>query len=269
MVKIKKKISKQIINIFSIVFVFSIMVTSLGCDKDSGQDKNVGKFGYQLNMPSKGEEIAVVNTGLGSFKIRFFPEAAPKAVENFKTLSRNGYYDEVIFHRVIKDFVIQGGDPRGDGTGGESIWGEDFKDEFSSDLFNITGAIAMANSGPNTNRSQFFINYQSASSFPGWDRFQQTYDIYNKDPAGFKSKYSSTVDMSKINDDIKKLYEEHGGNPNLDGYYSTANRGHSVFGQVFDGLDILKKISDVDTDENDKPKENIKIHNISIENFKE
>lgn len=269
MVKIKTIFKRRIINILGITSILGVMSMSLGCGKDNRQSRDSSNIGYQLNMPSKGEEIAVVNTSLGSFKIRFFPEAAPKAVENFKTLSRNGYYDEVIFHRVIKDFMVQGGDPRGDGTGGESIWGEDFKDEFSKDLFNITGAVSMANSGPNTNGSQFFINYQSPSSFPGWERFQQTYDVYNKDPSGFKSKYSSTVDMSKVNDNIKKLYEEHGGSPNLDGHYSTSNRGHSVFGQVFEGLNIVEKISNVDTNENDKPKENIKITNIFIETYSE
>ena len=76
----------------------------------------------QLNMPKTGEEIAVIRTNFGDIKIRLFPEVAPKAVENFKTHAQNGYYDGITFHRVIKDFMIQGGDPEATGRGGESIW---------------------------------------------------------------------------------------------------------------------------------------------------
>lgn len=102
-------------------------------------------------------KIAVIKTDKGDIKVRLFPEEAPKAVENFVTHAENGYYDGLIFHRVIKDFMIQGGDPKGTGTGGESIWGKPFADEFSSELHNFRGALSMANAGPNTNGSQFFI----------------------------------------------------------------------------------------------------------------
>ena len=123
-------------------------------------------YGFQTEKPAKGEEIAVMHTNMGDISIRFFPEAAPKAVENFKTHAKNGYYDGLTFHRVIADFMIQGGDPNGTGTGGESIWGGKFEDEFDQKLLNITGALSMANSGPDTNGSQFFINYQSAEKAP-------------------------------------------------------------------------------------------------------
>ena len=79
--------------------------------------------GYQLELPEAGEEIAVLSTNMGDIKIRLFPDAAPKAVENFKTHIKDGYYDGLTFHRVIDGFMIQGGDPEGNGTGGESIWG--------------------------------------------------------------------------------------------------------------------------------------------------
>lgn len=240
----------------------------VSCNK-KGEDSNMdsGYVGYQLNLPSEGEEIANISTNLGTFKIRFFPDVAPKAVENFKSLSRNGYYNGIRFHRVIEDFMIQGGDPKGDGTGGESIWGTAFNDEFSANLLNITGAVSMANSGPNTNGSQFFINYQNPKSFSGWDRLQQMYDVYKKNTSVFESRYSSTVDMNKVTDNVKKLYEEHGGNPHLDGYYNTSNKGHTVFGQVFDGLDVIEKISKVETEENSRPKNDVKIEYISIENY--
>ena len=91
----------------------------------------------QKEMPAVGEKIAVIKTDKGDIKVRLFPEEAPKAVENFVTHAENGYYDGLIFHRVIKDFMIQGGGPKGTGTGGESIWGKPFADEFSSELHNF------------------------------------------------------------------------------------------------------------------------------------
>ncbi|KAK3310351.1 uncharacterized protein B0T15DRAFT_518259 [Chaetomium strumarium] len=100
---------------------------------------------------------AIIHTTYGDIHIRLFPDAAPKAVENFVTHSRRGYYNNTIFHRVIRKFMIQGGDPLGDGTGGESIWGKDFEDEFSSLKHDKPYTVSMANAGPNTNGSQFFI----------------------------------------------------------------------------------------------------------------
>ncbi|BFZ63513.1 Peptidyl-prolyl cis-trans isomerase cyp15 [Saitoella coloradoensis] len=102
--------------------------------------------------------VATLHTTLGDIQIRLFPEAAPKAVENFITHAKNGYYDNTIFHRIIKKFMIQCGDPLGDGTGGASIWGREFEDEFSPDLkHDRPFTVSMANAGPNTNGSQFFI----------------------------------------------------------------------------------------------------------------
>ncbi|MDU7412579.1 MAG: peptidylprolyl isomerase, partial [Anaerococcus sp.] len=90
-------------------------------------------------------------------KAELYPEIAPNTVNNFISLINQGFYDGLIFHRVIKGFMIQGGDPTGTGMGGESIYGESFEDEFSKELYNIRGALSMANAGPNTNGSQFFI----------------------------------------------------------------------------------------------------------------
>jgi cyclophilin family peptidyl-prolyl cis-trans isomerase len=103
-------------------------------------------------------EVAVIKTNMGTIELELFPKEAPKAVENFTKLANEGYYDGVIFHRVIDNFMIQGGDPTGTGRGGESIWGKPFKDEFSPNLkFDQPGLLAMANAGPGTNGSQFFI----------------------------------------------------------------------------------------------------------------
>ena len=111
----------------------------------------------QTAEPEKGEQIVVMKTSMGTIKLRLFPDFAPKTVENFVGLADKGYYDGLTYHRVMDDFMIQGGDPLGNGTGGESLWGKKFEDEFSPNLKNLRGALSMANAGPNTNGSQFFI----------------------------------------------------------------------------------------------------------------
>lgn len=102
--------------------------------------------------------FVILKTTQGDIKLRLFPKIAPKACENFVKLVEKGYYNGIIFHRVIKDFMIQGGDPTGSGCGGNSIWGHPFEDEFDANLgFDKQGLLAMANAGPSTNGSQFFI----------------------------------------------------------------------------------------------------------------
>ena len=116
-------------------------------------------FSILLTLPLfSANQIAVLETNQGNIEIELRADLAPKTVENFATHIKNGYYDGLIFHRIIKNFMIQGGDPTGTGRGGESIWGKKFKDEFSDNaVFDKPGILAMANSGPNTNGSQFFI----------------------------------------------------------------------------------------------------------------
>jgi len=112
--------------------------------------------------------IVVLETNVGKIELQMFPKAAPLAVENFVTHVKNGYYDGVIFHRVIKGFMIQGGDPTGTGRGGESIWGKEFKNEYAPNLvFDRPFLLAMANRGPNTNGSQFFITTVPAPHLNG------------------------------------------------------------------------------------------------------
>lgn len=104
------------------------------------------------------DKIVVLETNQGNIEIKLMPEVAPKACENFIKLVEKGYYNGLIFHRVIKQFMIQGGDPTGTGMGGESVWGGTFEDEVNPDIrFDKPGILAMANAGPNTNGSQFFI----------------------------------------------------------------------------------------------------------------
>jgi len=123
-------------------------------DSKSKEEKGKDK---PMALGSNGE-IAVIETNLGTMKVKFFPDVAPKAVENFLGLAQKGYYNGIIFHRVIDGFMIQGGDPTGTGRGGESLWGKPFEDEFSPKYrFTKKGILAMANAGPRTNGSQFFI----------------------------------------------------------------------------------------------------------------
>jgi len=104
------------------------------------------------------DRIIVLETNQGPIEVRLMPGVAPRTCENFETLIEQGYYDGIVFHRVIKGFMIQGGDPTGTGRGGRSIWEKPFEDEFSPDVkFDRKGLLAMANAGPNTNGSQFFI----------------------------------------------------------------------------------------------------------------
>ncbi|NOR56136.1 MAG: peptidylprolyl isomerase [Sulfurovum sp.] len=102
--------------------------------------------------------VVVLETSVGKIELKLYPKVAPLAVENFTTHVKNGYYNGLIFHRIIKDFMIQGGDPKGTGTGGHSIWNKPFKDEFANNVvFDRPYLLAMANAGPKTNGSQFFI----------------------------------------------------------------------------------------------------------------
>ena len=191
----------------------------------------------QLSAPQKGDTLAVMHTNMGDIKIKLFPEKAPKTVENFVTHSKNGYYNGLKFHRVINDFMIQGGDPRGNGTGGESIWGGSFSDEFDPELHNLRGALSMANSGPDTNGSQFFI--VQAREVPA-NMLEQMRDLEDN---GFPA-------------DITAAYEALGGTPWLD-------FRHTVFGQVTEGMDVVDAIAAVET-VNDVPQSDVIIESIEV-----
>ncbi len=192
----------------------------------------------QVRMPVAGDTVATMKTNLGEIKLLLFPEAAPKAVENFTTHAENGYYNGIIFHRVIPDFMIQGGDPTGTGMGGESIWGSSFKDEFNPDYHNVRGALSMANAGPGTNGSQFFIVQAKEVDAGLLAQMEQLSD------RGFPTEC--------VND-----YRELGGTPWLD--YK-----HTVFGQVYDGMDVVDAIASVKTGYGDKPVEPVVILGIDV-----
>lgn len=270
------KIQKRLL---AVCLALTAAVGFSGCSKGSSastpsapKKDSTEKIGYQLEQPAEGEEIAVLTTSMGTVKIRLFPNAAPKAVENFKGLVKKGYYNGLIFHRVIKDFMVQTGDPTGTGRGGESIWKKAFKDEFNSNLLNVRGAVAMANSGKDTNGSQFFIDQAGPSSFQGWNKFEQAYSFYKQSkltPEDFAAQYGTYwLNMDKVTDEYKKFYEKNGGNPHLDGCYTIQQTGHTVFGQVFDGMDTVDKIAAVKVDSADKPITAVKILKAEIQKYK-
>lgn len=216
--------------------------TSQQYEKDLAYAINNPKAVFpQLTTDVAENEAAVtLKTSVGDIQLKLFPKQAPLAVENFLTHAKEGYYNGVIFHRVIKNFMIQTGDPKGNGTGGESIWknkdkkidsGKGFKNEISAFLYNIRGSLAMANAGVDTNGSQFYIN---------------------QNPADASANLSSAKYPAKIIEAYKN-----GGYPSLDGNYT-------VFGQVISGMDVVDKIAATQTDSNNKPTSDIKIESIEI-----
>lgn len=147
----------------SIVFLI-VVIFSLGYAQEQNQTVGTTESNVtaEANATQKAEQtIVVLETNQGTLEVKMFPKVAPLAVENFTTHVQNGYYNGLIFHRVIKNFMIQGGDPTGTGTGGESIWNKEFVNEYAPNvIFDRPFLLAMANHGPNTNGSQFFITTQ-------------------------------------------------------------------------------------------------------------
>lgn len=188
----------------------------------------------QLNPENLTVDV-IIHTNKGDIGLALFEDVAPKAVENFTTLAKDSYYDGIIFHRVIKDFMIQGGDPTGTGMGGESIYELPFADEFSTSVFNVFGALSMANAGPNTNGSQFFIVTAPAV---------QQQMISQMTEAGFP-------------EEIIAGYSELGGTPWLD-------HRHTVFGHVVEGMDVVLEIQNVETGAQDKPVDDVIIEKVTV-----
>ena len=189
----------------------------------------------QLNEVNENNPLVTVHTNLGDFTLELFPEVAPKTVENFVTHAKNGYYNGVIFHRVIEDFMIQGGDPTGTGMGGESIYGRTFEDEFSREAFNLYGTLSMANAGPNTNGSQFFI--VTAKQVP--------------------AQMLKQLKEGGWPEEIVEEYAKVGGTPWLD-------HRHTVFGRVVEGMDVVLKIEGVDRNAQDRPLEDVVIESMDV-----
>lgn len=194
----------------------------------------------QMSMPEEGEQIAIFHIkDYGEVKVKFFEEVAPKAVENFITHAQEGYYDGVIFHRVINEFMVQGGDPEGTGTGGESIWGKGFEEELSYELVPYRGSLCMASRGTGTSSlgSQFFITQSNYSES------MESYLNQGGYPKG-----------------IVEQYKTYGG-------YLSLYLQYTVFGQVFEGMDIVDKIATVEINSSDKPVTDVVIEKIEIATY--
>lgn len=247
------KVSKWIV-----LSLLLVLLAACGSSNEAQEDtEQQGELTEEFETPdifpqfaeiTENDRVVVMKTNYGDIKIKLFTDYAPKAVENFLTHSENGYYDGLTFHRVINEFMIQGGDPEGTGRGGESIYGEPFEDEFNLELLHFRGALSMANSGPNTNGSQFFIVQSGPESLdPNMVAVMENGEHKNHDmqyPIGYPQK-------------IIDLYKEHGGTPWLD-------YRHTVFGHVFEGMDVVDAIAEVEVDQSAKPLEPVIIEKIEI-----
>lgn len=198
---------------------------------------------HQMSMPEEGETIAIMHVkDFGDIKFKFFEDVAPKAVENFLTHAKEGYYDGVTFHRIINEFMIQGGDPTATGAGGESIWGENFQAEVSYEYVPYRGSLCMASSSLGIG-SQFFITQ-----------------------ANYSEDRESELRSYEYPEALIEQYRNYGG-------YIGLYMQYTVFGQVFEGLDVVDKIAAVETElsssnEKSKPVEEVIIESIEVTTYK-
>lgn len=207
------------------------------------KEKNTKEVDYKTNaekqmaMPNVGDTVATFHVkGYGDIKVKFFADVAPKAVENFITHSKNGYYNGLTFHRVMEEFMIQGGDPDGDGTGGESIWGTGFGTELDESLVPYRGALCMAMSNlPNSIGSQFFIVQAN------YDETMESYMKRGGYPEG-----------------LVEQYKKYGG-------YMSLYMNYTVFGQVYEGIDVVDEITKVEKTMSSSGEKSVPVEDIIIE----
>ena len=229
---------KRLLIVVSAILVMMLVFTGCGGSGLGSEKLNVDTDEIQLQKPEKGDKVAVVETSEGTIKFLLFEEYAPKAVFNFITLAKNGYYDGTVFHRTIAGFCVQGGSPDGTATGGTSCWGLEFEDEFSDHLHHYSGAVSMANHGDDTNGSQFFF--------------------VTSPIADLKDSVRDAMRDNGWREDVVDAYVDAGGLPQLDYRYT-------VFGQIYEGLNVAYKISRSETDENDRPVKDVVVESVTIE----
>ncbi len=228
---------KRFFRIFVLSAVCAVLLTACGGSGLGSEKLDVNTSEIQLQQPQSGDTVATITTSEGEIKVLLFPDYSPKAVQNFISLAGKGYYDGTTFHRVIEDFVVQGGSPDGSRGGGTSCWGLEFEDEFSDKLHHYCGALSMANHGADTNGSQFF---------------------FVTSPVGKLADDALTqMETALWREEIISAYKQAGGLPELDYRYT-------VFGQIYDGLNVAYKISRSETDENNRPADDIIIESIVI-----
>ncbi len=233
-----------------------ILVTDEKVDLLKNLKVDVGSGLPQFSELAVGEKLVTLHTNYGPITLRFFPEYAPLAVNNFITLAENNYYDGVTFHRVINDFMIQGGDPTATGRGGDSIYGQDFENEVSVMLRHFTGALSMANTGSSTsNGSQFYIVEAGTLSEDMITELEYT----KANPLELLEDGIYVKDIYPA--EIADKYIEIGGAPYLD-------FGYTVFGQVVGGMDVVHRVAEVEVDSNDKPLEGVVIRDVTVWQYK-
>ena len=252
------KVAIGVIAVISVVIITAVIIMDPGTAKEenntlvnnttatnetSSEEKNVDYMANaekQMAEPENGETIAVMHVkDYGDITVKFFSSVAPKAVENFVTHAKEGYYDGVTFHRIMKDFMIQSGDPQGTGAGGQSIWGTGFEEELSDTLVPYRGSLCMASAGVGTSSlgSQFFI----------------TQAKYSKDK-------EEEFRLQGISEDLLKAYKKYGG-------YMTLNGNYTVFGQVIDGMDVVDKIAKTKVKANALGEKSVPTKKIIIKNI--
>jgi len=197
----------------------------------------------QLTPLTPGELLVTMHTSMGDITMRFFPTEAPMAVENFLTHAWDGFYNGISFHRVMPNFMIQGGCPDGTGMAGHSIWGSQFGQELSTELRHFRGALAMAQSAaPNSIGSQFYV-VQNNDLDPGFrSEFAGLLEMQNETGREFDD--GSTVTFGDVHPaEALRYFLENGGTPHLDWHFS--QNPHTVFGHVVAGMDVVDAISSV------------------------
>ncbi len=223
----------------AILLLLVVLILSLAsCGKKEEEPPQVRNPLPQLNSPSVGDTIVTITTNKGTIKAILFDKAAPQTVTNFVKLTDSGYYDGMIIHKAIADFVIQMGDPTAEGNGGDSFNGVGIPLEYNESLHNFTGAIGMAAGTDGLSYSQFYIVAGSEVS----------------------EEYISAMQSAGYAANVIEAYKELGGQPSLDYEYT-------IFGQVFEGLDIVQEIANSKVDKWNRPKKDVIVSSVSISSY--
>ena len=224
--------------IFSILLLLILVLSLVSCGKKEEEPPKPKNALPQLNDPAVGDTIVTITTNKGVIRAILFDKAAPQTVSNFIKLTDSGYYDGMIIHKAIADFVIQMGDPTAEGNGGDSFNGVGIPLEYNESLHNFTGALGMAAGTDGLAYSQFYIVAGSEVSEEYVDAMKS---------AGYAA-------------NVIEAYQELGGQPSLDYEYT-------IFGQVFEGLDIVQEIANSKTDKWNRPKKDVVVSSVSISSY--